>query len=65
MYKNKTFLAIILARGGNKGLPGKNIKELCGKPLKETFKIYKMAVNNGYEKYLKGDAIKPVFRKYN
>jgi len=33
MYKNKTFLAIIPARGGSKGLPGKNIKNLCGKPL--------------------------------
>jgi CMP-N,N'-diacetyllegionaminic acid synthase len=26
-------LAIIPARGGSKGLPGKNIKMLCGKPL--------------------------------
>lgn len=26
-------LAIIPARGGSKGLPGKNIKELMGKPL--------------------------------
>ncbi len=33
MYKNKTFLGIVPARGGSKGLPGKNIKELCGKPL--------------------------------
>ncbi|MBV6493611.1 MAG: CMP-N,N'-diacetyllegionaminic acid synthase [Turneriella sp.] len=33
MYGNKTFLAIIPARGGSKGLPSKNIKELCGKPL--------------------------------
>ncbi|QDM00880.1 acylneuraminate cytidylyltransferase family protein [Aliarcobacter butzleri] len=33
MYKDRTFLAIIPARGGSKGLPGKNIKELCGKPL--------------------------------
>lgn len=33
MYNDKTFLAIIPARGGSKGLPGKNIKELCGKPL--------------------------------
>lgn len=27
------FLAIIPARGGSKGLPGKNKKDLCGKPL--------------------------------
>lgn len=33
MYKGKTFLAIIPARGGSKGLPGKNIKEICSKPL--------------------------------
>ena len=26
-------LAIIPARGGSKGLPGKNIKDICGKPL--------------------------------
>jgi len=26
-------LGIITARGGSKGIPGKNIKELCGKPL--------------------------------
>lgn len=33
MYKNKKILAIIPARGGSKGLPGKNIKLLAGKPL--------------------------------
>lgn len=33
MYKGKTFLAIIPARGGSKRLPRKNILELCGKPL--------------------------------
>lgn len=33
MYKDKRILAIIPARGGSKGLPGKNIRELCGKPL--------------------------------
>lgn len=33
MYKDKKILAIIPARGGSKGLPGKNIKPLLGKPL--------------------------------
>jgi CMP-N-acetylneuraminic acid synthetase len=33
MYKKKTFLAIILARGGSKRLPKKNILDLDGKPL--------------------------------
>ncbi len=33
MNKNKTFLAIIPARGGSKRLPRKNVLELCGKPL--------------------------------
>lgn len=33
MINGKTVLAIIPARGGSKGLPGKNIKMLCGKPL--------------------------------
>ena len=31
----------------------------------ETFKVYKKAVDEGCEKYLIGDVIKPVFRKYN
>ena len=33
MYKNKTFLALIPARAGSKGLPRKNIRPLFGKPL--------------------------------
>jgi len=33
MINGKNVLAIIPARGGSKGLPGKNIKTLCGKPL--------------------------------
>lgn len=33
MYKNRTFLAIIPARGGSKRLPKKNILNLAGKPL--------------------------------
>jgi len=33
MYRNKTILAIIPARGGSRRIPGKNIKLLSGKPL--------------------------------
>ena len=33
MYKGKNILGLIPARGGSKGLPGKNIKPLLGKPL--------------------------------
>ena len=33
MYKDKTFLAIIPARGGSKRLPRKNVLDLAGKPL--------------------------------
>ena len=30
---DNNILVVIPARGGSKGLPGKNIKDLCGKPL--------------------------------
>ncbi len=33
MYRDKRILSVITARGGSKGLPGKNIKMLNGKPL--------------------------------
>ena len=33
VYRNKTFLTIIPARGGSKRLPRKNVLDLCGKPL--------------------------------
>ena len=33
MYQEHKILAIIPARGGSKGIPNKNIIDLCGKPL--------------------------------
>jgi len=33
MLRNKTFTAIIPARGGSRGIPNKNTKEIAGKPL--------------------------------
>jgi CMP-N,N'-diacetyllegionaminic acid synthase len=33
MVNGKKVIAIIPARGGSKGLPGKNVRPLCGKPL--------------------------------
>ncbi len=33
MINGKKILAVITARGGSKGLPGKNIRPICGKPL--------------------------------
>jgi N-acylneuraminate cytidylyltransferase len=33
MYKSKSILALITARGGSVGIPGKNVKDLGGKPL--------------------------------
>ncbi len=33
MINGKSAIAIITARGGSKGLPGKNLRPLCGKPL--------------------------------
>lgn len=44
---------------------GKKELELTKSALEKTFAVYKKAVDEGYEKYLIGDVIKPVFRKYN
>ena len=33
--------------------------------IEQAFKIYRLALDGGVEKYLNGPAIKPVFRKYN
>jgi len=44
---------------------GEDELKLTKKALENTFEIYKKAVDEGFEKYLVGDVIKPVFRKYN
>lgn len=45
MYQNKKIIAIITARGGSKGIPGKNIKPLWGKPLLDwTFEAAKSSL---------------------
>ncbi len=33
MIDGKSVIAIVPARGGSKGLPGKNTREICGRPL--------------------------------
>jgi CMP-N,N'-diacetyllegionaminic acid synthase len=33
MIEGYTVLGVIPARGGSKGIPGKNIRDLCGKPM--------------------------------
>lgn len=33
MIKGKRVLGLVPARGGSKGLPGKNLRLMCGKPL--------------------------------
>jgi glutamate-1-semialdehyde 2,1-aminomutase len=52
------WIALSYAHGGDE-------LKLTKKALENTFKIYRKAVDEGFEKYLVGDVIKPVFRKYN
>lgn len=42
-----------------------NELKLTKNALEKTFEVYKKAVDEGFEKYLIGDVIKPVFRKFN
>ncbi|MGJ0308735.1 glutamate-1-semialdehyde 2,1-aminomutase [Aliarcobacter cryaerophilus] len=44
---------------------GEKELEITKRALEKTFEIYKKAVDEGYENYLVGEPIKPVFRKYN
>ena len=44
---------------------GENELEITQNALEKTFKVYKKAVDEGFDRYLKGNVIKPVFRKFN
>lgn len=51
MISDKRVIAIIPARGGSKGLPNKNIKILCGKPL-IYWSIYKASLSKYLDKII-------------
>ena len=61
MIKNGVLMPWISISHGH----GEDELKLTKKALENTFEIYKKAVDEGFEKYLIGDVIKPVFRKYN
>jgi glutamate-1-semialdehyde 2,1-aminomutase len=44
---------------------GEKELELTKNALEKTFEVYRKAIDFGFEQYLIGDVIKPVFRKYN
>ena len=61
MIKNGVLIpwvALSYAHGENELTKTKNA-------LEKTFEVYRKAVNEGYERYLVGSPIKPVFRKFN
>lgn len=61
MIKNKVMMPWIALSYAH----GEKELEITRKALENTFLVYKKAVDEGYEKYLVGDVIKPVFRKFN
>lgn len=61
MIKNKVMMPWIALSYAH----GEKELEITRNALENTFLVYKKAVDEGYEKYLVGDVIKPVFRKFN
>jgi len=61
MIKNKIMMPWIALSYSH----GEKELEITRNALENTFEVLKKAVDEGYEKYLVGDVIKPVFRKYN
>ena len=58
MIKKKNTIAIILARGGSKGIPNKNIKSFLGKPLLVWTIIQARISKNISKVYLSSDSEK-------
>lgn len=61
MIKNKVLMPWIALSYAH----GEKELDITKSALEKTFDVYKKAVDVGYEKYLVGNVIKPVFRKYN
>ena len=64
--KDKKILCVILARGGSKGIPGKNIKDLAGHPL-IAYTICEAVKSNHIDRVIVSsddDDIRNVARKY-
>jgi glutamate-1-semialdehyde 2,1-aminomutase len=61
MIKNGVLMPLIAISYSH----GEKELEITKNALEKTFEVYKKAVDEGYEKYLDGHVIKPVFRKYN
>lgn len=45
--------------------PGERELEITLEAARRALEIYARALEDGVDKYLKGDAVKPVFRRYN
>ena len=51
MTKDKSFLCLMLARGGSKGLPGKNLRLLHGRPLID-YTIDAVHKSNAFDRFI-------------
>jgi glutamate-1-semialdehyde 2,1-aminomutase len=61
MIKNKVLIPWVALSFSHQ----KNELEQTFDAVERSLKVYKLALENGIDNYLKGRAIKPVFRKYN
>lgn len=61
MLKEKVFMPWLALSYSH----GERELEITEKALEKALKIYSLALEDGFERYLEGHVIKPVFRKYN